>query len=150
NAPSGIRTRATALKGPRPGPLVDGGPRPAYFRRSLSRAVGRKGSGAPFGAPLTCLLKPRYGCAVFLRARFHGLRNALTQCVGLGAVLAVLVLERSRVGRPLGLARLDRVEDVRVGGVVGGLRLRRDALAERVLASLAGAVELVERLAAVV
>jgi hypothetical protein len=25
NAPSGIRTRATALKGPRPGPLVDGG-----------------------------------------------------------------------------------------------------------------------------
>src|SRR5262249_21127947 len=26
-APSGIRTRATALKGPRPGPLVDGGGR---------------------------------------------------------------------------------------------------------------------------
>src|SRR5207247_11480361 len=26
NAPNGIRTRATALKGPRPGPLVDGGP----------------------------------------------------------------------------------------------------------------------------
>jgi hypothetical protein len=25
DAPSGIRTRATALKGPRPGPLVDGG-----------------------------------------------------------------------------------------------------------------------------
>src|SRR5689334_24497833 len=25
NAPDGIRTRATALKGPRPGPLVDGG-----------------------------------------------------------------------------------------------------------------------------
>src|SRR4051794_22009909 len=25
-APNGIRTRATALKGPRPGPLVDGGP----------------------------------------------------------------------------------------------------------------------------
>jgi hypothetical protein len=25
DAPNGIRTRATALKGPRPGPLVDGG-----------------------------------------------------------------------------------------------------------------------------
>jgi hypothetical protein len=28
NAPNGIRTRATALKGPRPGPLVDGGEKP--------------------------------------------------------------------------------------------------------------------------
>ena len=28
NAPNGIRTRATALKGPRPGPLVDGGEDP--------------------------------------------------------------------------------------------------------------------------
>src|SRR5207249_7893946 len=27
DAPGGIRTRATALKGPRPGPLVDGGGR---------------------------------------------------------------------------------------------------------------------------
>jgi hypothetical protein len=29
NAPNGIRTRATALKGPRPGPLVDGGDKPS-------------------------------------------------------------------------------------------------------------------------
>jgi hypothetical protein len=28
SAPNGIRTRATALKGPRPGPLVDGGEKP--------------------------------------------------------------------------------------------------------------------------
>src|SRR4051794_20778248 len=30
SAPNGIRTRATALKGPRPGPLVDGGRGPGY------------------------------------------------------------------------------------------------------------------------
>ena len=29
SAPNGIRTRATALKGPRPGPLVDGGEKPS-------------------------------------------------------------------------------------------------------------------------
>src|SRR4051794_10532329 len=32
-APSGIRTRATTLKGWRPGPLVDGGPRARVLRR---------------------------------------------------------------------------------------------------------------------
>src|SRR5439155_5901066 len=35
-APNGIRTRATALKGPRPGPLVDGG-------RRGTQATGRRG-----------------------------------------------------------------------------------------------------------
>jgi hypothetical protein len=35
-APSGIRTRATALKGPRPGPLVDGG---GYLDSTLSSRV---------------------------------------------------------------------------------------------------------------
>ena len=36
DAPSGIRTRATALKGPRPGPLVDGG------RGQLTPAAGKE------------------------------------------------------------------------------------------------------------
>ena len=55
-APSGIRTRATALKGPRPGPLVDGGGRPriaaaaagppqrrSYTRQGAVSSVGRAG-----------------------------------------------------------------------------------------------------------
>src|SRR5262249_4628035 len=41
HAPSGIRTRATALKGPRPGPLVDGG---GYLDSTLSlRASDARG-----------------------------------------------------------------------------------------------------------
>ena len=43
DAPSGIRTRATALKGPRPGPLVDGGP---LRRIAAGRPPSRLRSGA--------------------------------------------------------------------------------------------------------
>jgi hypothetical protein len=39
DAPNGIRTRATALKGPRPGPLVDGGRREPGYRYMTQRDV---------------------------------------------------------------------------------------------------------------
>ena len=48
-APSGIRTRATALKGPRPGPLVDGGSAKARIpppRRAAGNAHLRFDGGA--------------------------------------------------------------------------------------------------------
>ena len=85
---------------------------------------------------------------VVLRVRLRGLRDALAEGVRLVAVLAVRVLECGRVARTVGLTLLDRVEDVGVGAVVGRLCLRRDALAKRVFPVLAGAVELVEGLAA--
>src|SRR5262245_6982759 len=136
-----------------------GAPQPAYFRRGLwkstdpgrrsSRVRNRGGrlSAPPSMCPSETSLRLR---SVVLRVRLGRLRDALTHGVGLVAVLAVLGLERGRVVRAVGLALLDRVEDAGVGGVVGRLRLRRNALAERVLPVLAGAVELVEGLDTVV
>src|SRR5579884_1627316 len=46
SAPNGIRTRASALKGPRPGPLVDGGRVGPEYRRG-GRAPGRGGRRIP-------------------------------------------------------------------------------------------------------
>jgi hypothetical protein len=46
NAPSGIRTRATALKGPRPGPLVDGGQAKPEYPRTTAGSAGRPSGGA--------------------------------------------------------------------------------------------------------
>src|SRR5450756_830634 len=87
-------------------------------------------------------------CANELRPRL--LRDALAEGVRLVRVRAVLGLEVGRVCLllcPAGAGGVDRRLVLRLGS---RLRLLRDATSERVAAVLVGAVELSERLAAVV